>query len=65
MLIERIHRAGTLLLSFVIALLGIAILIQAISGDGGLLSSRVLLGVLMLAAGLGRMYLQIRKSRET
>jgi hypothetical protein len=40
----------------------VALMAQAVDGHGGLISPRLLLGVLFIAAGGGRMYLE-RKRR--
>jgi hypothetical protein len=45
------------------AIIGVALLAQAVGGDGGVLSGRALLGVLFLAAGAGRLYVQARRRR--
>jgi hypothetical protein len=47
------------------AAIGLALLVQALGGDGGVLSPRLLLGVLFIAAGAGRVYLEVRRSRGT
>jgi hypothetical protein len=65
MLAQRIHRNSTLVLSLLMIVLGVALIVQAITGDGGVLSSRLLLGVLLAAAGGGRIYLERRRSRST
>jgi hypothetical protein len=65
MLAQRIHRNSTLVLSLLMIVLGVALTVQAITGDGGVLSSRLLLGVLLAAAGVGRIYLERRRSHST
>jgi hypothetical protein len=45
--------------------IGIALAAEAIGGAGGVLSARLLLGVLFLAGGSGRLYLEIRRRRGT
>jgi hypothetical protein len=57
------HSAGTVVLSVLMAIIGIALLTQALGGDGGVLSGRSLLGVLFIAAGAGRLYVLARKRR--
>jgi hypothetical protein len=46
------------------AAIGIALMAQAVSG-AGILSPRMLLGLLFVAAGALRVYLVIRKGRST
>jgi hypothetical protein len=48
-------------LSVLMALIGIVLLVQAVDGHGGMLSARTLLGVLFLAAGVGRLYVERRR----
>jgi hypothetical protein len=62
---RQLHRAGTTVLSLAMVAIGIALAIEAIDGHGGVLSARLLLGVLFLAAGTGRLYLEMRRSRGT
>lgn len=59
---KQVHRTGTTVLSLAMVAIGIALAIEAISSDG-VLSARLLLGVLFLAGGSGRLYLYARKSR--
>jgi hypothetical protein len=59
---RQAHRAGTLTLSLLMAAIGVALVVQAVSGHGGVLSTRLLLGVLFVAAGVGRMYVEKRRS---
>jgi hypothetical protein len=59
-----VHRGSTLVLSLLMALIGLALIVQALSGSAGPLSSRMLLGLLFLAAGAGRIYIVLRRERE-
>jgi hypothetical protein len=60
---RQAHRAGTLVLSLLMAAIGVALIVQAVSGHGSIVSPRLLLGVLFVAAGGGRLYLESRRSR--
>ena len=51
------------MLSLLMAIIGIALIVQAAAGDGGVASS--LLGVLFLAGGLGRVYVERKRGRRT
>jgi len=55
---------GTLVLSLVMVAVGLALVIQAVSGNAGSLSPRLLLGVLFVAAGCGRWYVEVRRARD-
>jgi hypothetical protein len=61
---RQAHRVGTLVLSLLMGAIGVALVVQAVSGHGGIVSPRLLLGVLFIAAGGGRLYVEKRRSRE-
>ena len=48
-------------LAVLMAVLGVALVAEALGGHGGVLSARTLLGLLFLAAGLGRLYIELRR----
>jgi hypothetical protein len=60
-----VHRTGTFVLCLLMALIGVALIVQALSGHGSALSPRLLLGLLFIAAGAGRSYLEIRRGGGT
>jgi hypothetical protein len=49
------------LTSVAMVVIGIALLIRTIAAGGGALASGIVLGVLFIAAGVGRIYLQWRE----
>jgi hypothetical protein len=55
-----LHDLLTRVLSLVMAAIGVVMLVTTLVGGGGPLSRGVLLGVLFIAAGLGRFYVQRR-----
>jgi hypothetical protein len=59
---RQAHRAGTFTLSLLMAAIGVALVVQAVSGHGSVISPRLLLGVLFVLAGVGRMYVEARRS---
>jgi hypothetical protein len=61
---RQVHRTGTTVLSLAMVAIGIALAVEAIGGEG-VLSVRLLLGFLFLAAGSGRMYVEMRRGRRT
>lgn len=61
---RQAHRMGTTVLSLAMAVIGIALLAQALAGNGGLLSARSLLGVLFAIAGCGRLYILVKGGRK-
>jgi uncharacterized membrane protein HdeD (DUF308 family) len=54
------YHGSTLLFSFVLVLLGLAMIVRTVAGGGGALAMGLLLGVLFVAAGIGRIYLAVR-----
>jgi hypothetical protein len=58
-----LHRGTTGLLSVVLVLLGVAMIIRTLAAGGGGLAFGLLLGVLFIAAGVGRLYLNARLAR--
>jgi uncharacterized membrane protein HdeD (DUF308 family) len=61
---RQVHRTGTWVLSLAMVAIGVALVAEAIGGDGGVISIRLLLGLLFLAAGIARVYLEIRRDRR-
>jgi hypothetical protein len=52
---------ATRILSAVIALVGVAMIVSAIAHGGGPLAYGVILGVLFIAVGAGRLWLETRR----
>jgi hypothetical protein len=61
---RQVHRSGTLVLSLLMAAIGVALIVQAVGG-GSVISPRLLLGALFLAAGIARLYLEHKRGRGT
>jgi hypothetical protein len=60
---SEVYRLGIFVLSIAMAVVGIALIAESLIAGGAILA-RVLLGVLFLAAGAGRLYMQrIHRSR--
>jgi hypothetical protein len=57
------HRTATLVFSLLMLAIGVALVVQTVSGHGSALSGRLLLGVLFLAAGVGRLYVEMKRGR--
>jgi hypothetical protein len=62
---RQVHRSSAIVLALLMALVGIALVTEAMAGHGGLLSARTLLGVLFLAGGVGRVYIELRRGTRT
>ena len=61
---RQVHRTGTLVLSLLMVAIGIALTVQGLVGSGSPLSARLLLGLLFIAAGVARIYLEVRRGRR-
>jgi hypothetical protein len=61
---RQVHRSGTFVLSLLMAAIGVALIVQAVSGHGGAISARTLLGVLFVAGGVARLYLEAKRGRS-
>ena len=55
-----VHRTGTAVLSLIMVALGVALIAEALARDG-LISTRSLLGLLFVAAGVLRLRMQRRR----
>lgn len=60
---KSVHRTGIALLAVSMVIIGLVLIVQAASQAGSGTIVRLLLGVLFVAAGSGRLYLLGRKSR--
>lgn len=56
---------GTFVLSLAMAAIGLALIGQSLGAGASALSARLLLGVLFVAAGAARCYLEVRRGRGT
>jgi hypothetical protein len=54
---RNLHRASTRVLSLVLVALGVAMIVSTLARGGGATAVGILLGVLFIAAGLGRLYM--------
>jgi hypothetical protein len=61
---RTVHRSGTYVLSVLMVAIGVALVVQVLAGDGGVLSARLLLGILFLAGGIARLYLERKRDRQ-
>jgi fucose permease len=57
---RQAHRTGTVVLSLLMAAVGVALTVEALASKA-VVSGRLLLGVLFLAAGVGRLYVERRR----
>ncbi len=55
---------STVVLSLLMVAIGVALIVQAVAGHGSVISPRLLLGVLFVAAGAGRLYVETARGRR-
>ena len=60
----QVHRAGTFVLSLLMVAIGVGLIVEALVANGSPISARMLLGVLFIAAGVARIYLEVKRSRR-
>jgi hypothetical protein len=60
---RQVHRSGTLVLSLLMAVIGVALIVEAVVGNGSAISPRLLLGLLFIGAGVARIYLEVKRGR--
>ena len=58
-----LHRGGTFVLSVAMLAIGVALLVQSLAEHAGALSGRLLIGILFIAAGAGRIWVEVRRGR--
>ena len=54
---------ATFVLSLAMAAIGVALIVEAVTARASAISPRLLLGVLFIAAGAGRWYVEVRRAR--
>lgn len=54
---RNLHRSTTAVLSTILVLLGVALIVRTLTAGGGAIAFGLLIGVLFIAAGLGRLYI--------
>jgi uncharacterized membrane protein YadS len=62
---RQLHRLSTLVLSLAMVAIGLALIVRSLSEDAGALSVGLLAGVLFIAAGAGRTWVERRRGRGT
>jgi hypothetical protein len=62
---RQVHRTATLVFSLLMLAVGLALIVETVVVHGSAISPRMLLGVLFAAAGIGRLYVEIRRGRGT
>lgn len=60
---RQLHRSSTRILSLAMIVIGILLVVRTLAAGGGGLALGLILGVLFVAAGGARIYLQTRQER--
>jgi multisubunit Na+/H+ antiporter MnhB subunit len=60
---SQLHRVAVRLLSLAMVAIGLALVVRTLVAGGGGLALGLVLGVLFVAAGGARLYLQVRQGR--
>lgn len=55
--VQRVHRQSTRLLSLALLVVGVTLVALTLAGGGGLVARGVLLGAMLAALGVARLYL--------
>jgi multisubunit Na+/H+ antiporter MnhB subunit len=61
---RKLHRTSTRVLSLAMVVIGVALVVRTLAAGGGAVALGVILGVLFVAAGGARLYLQARQARD-
>jgi uncharacterized membrane protein HdeD (DUF308 family) len=59
---SQFHRTSTRVMSVVMIVIGVVLLTRTVLAGGGAVATGVILGLLFIAAGAARLYLQFRGS---
>jgi uncharacterized membrane protein HdeD (DUF308 family) len=59
---RQVHRTSTRVMSILMIVIGIVLLVRTLAAGGGAVATGVILGLLFIAAGAARLYLQFRSS---
>ncbi len=59
-----VHRASSLVLSAAVAAIGVALIVQGVTASHGVNVTKLVLGVLFVAAGTARLVVQLRRGRD-
>jgi hypothetical protein len=62
---RRVHRSATLVMSTLMAVIGVGLIVEALTGSHGAVALLLLLGILFVAAGGGRIYAERTRGRSS
>jgi uncharacterized membrane protein YadS len=58
-----LHRGSTFVLSIAMVAIGLVVVVESLAESTSALAARLLIGILITAAGVGRLYIEIRRGR--
>lgn len=61
---RNVHRTGTIIMSGLLVLIGVTIVARTIASGGGALAVGLILGVLFVLAGAGRLWVALKQGDE-
>ena len=56
----RLHRSATNAMSLAMVVIGVALIVRTLAAGGAFDATGILLGVLFMLAGVGRLFVQLR-----
>jgi uncharacterized membrane protein YadS len=59
-----LHRGSTFVLSVAMVAIGLVVVVESLAESAGALAARLLIGILIMAAGAGRLYIEIRRGKD-
>ncbi|HKG38646.1 MAG TPA: hypothetical protein VKB25_06625 [Conexibacter sp.] len=62
---RQLHRSTTRVLSLAMIVIGVLLVVRTLAAGGGGLALGLVLGVLFIAAGAARIYMQTRQERDS
>jgi uncharacterized membrane protein HdeD (DUF308 family) len=57
---QQVHQLSTRVMSILMIVIGLVLLVRTVIAGGGALATGILIGLLFMAAGAARLYLQFR-----
>ena len=57
---RQLHNSSTRVLSVAMIVIGVALIVRTLVAGGGAIATGIVLGALFVAAGVARLYLQLR-----
>ncbi len=59
-----LHRGSTVVLSVAMVAIGLAIVVESLAESAAAFAARLLIGILIVAAGVGRLYIVVKRGQD-